>query len=121
MSETSVTTQIGPSDADLDAWLKSLAQPSPATDDKGRIDRIARLERLKGAVSAAQARETVEFKASQLAEQKAAGMKSGDLGKGLSAEVALARRESPTRGSRLASILGNAPLADLGSSGALDR
>ncbi|MGI8701122.1 MAG: HNH endonuclease, partial [Nocardioidaceae bacterium] len=75
--------------------------PSPALDDAARIDRIRALEELKGAVAAAQAREAVEFKASQLADQKAAGVPARDLGKGISGQLALARRESPHRAARL--------------------
>jgi hypothetical protein len=67
----------GPSAADLVALLAALALPSPETTDAARIDRIALLERVKGAVSAAQARETVTFKASQAAAQRAAGARAG--------------------------------------------
>jgi hypothetical protein len=61
------------------------------------------LERIKWAASAAQARETVVFRASQLAGQRAAGVPVGDLGKGIGAQVALARRESPSHASLVAS------------------
>ncbi|MDP9317515.1 MAG: HNH endonuclease, partial [Actinomycetota bacterium] len=90
--------------ADLDGWLDCLSHPSPAADDAARIDRIDRLERLKAAAAAAQAREAVAFKASQLAEQGAAGVSARDLGKGIGAQVALARRESPYLGARLVGL-----------------
>lgn len=92
---------MGATAADLAGWLEVLSCPSPATDDAARIDRIRRLEQLKGAVAAAQAREAVAFKASQLTEQRAAGVSARDLGKGISAQVALARRESPHKGGQL--------------------
>ncbi|MDP9317917.1 MAG: HNH endonuclease [Actinomycetota bacterium] len=62
------------------------------------------MERIKWAASAAQARETVVFRASQLAEQRAAGVPVGDLGKGIGAQVALARRESPSHAARLVGL-----------------
>ena len=74
------------------------------SDDAALIDAISALERLKGAAAAAQARLTVAFKASQLQEQRAAGVRSSDLGRGIGAQVALARRESPHRGGRLVGL-----------------
>jgi hypothetical protein len=94
----------GPTAALLADVKSSLALDSPATDDAGRIDRIRALEELKQAVCAAQAKETVRFKASQLAEQAAAGVRRRDLGKGISEQIALARRESPGRTSRLVAL-----------------
>lgn len=51
----------------LRSVLASLAEFDHAPDDAARIDRIALLEQLRGAVAAAQAREMVEFEASQVA------------------------------------------------------
>ena len=93
-----------PSVADLDRFLTSLGQPSTGIGQAGRIDRIAVLEKLKAAAAAAQARETVAFKQSRLAEEQAAGIPVRKHGKGLAGEVALARRESPNRGSRLVGV-----------------
>jgi len=64
------------------------------------IEQIARLEELKGAAAAAQARATAVFAARQRAEQKAAGASAADVGKGIGAQIALARRESPYWGAR---------------------
>jgi hypothetical protein len=64
------------------------------------VDQIARLEELKGAVAAAQARAAVAFAATQRAEQQAAGVPASLVGRGVGAQVALARRESPHSGSR---------------------
>jgi hypothetical protein len=100
MSETFDWAAAGPTTADLRVILGSLAGPSPAADDAARIDRIRVLEEVKAALAAAQARETVAFKRSQLAAQQAAGVSTRTLGKGISAQVALARRESPHRGAR---------------------
>ncbi len=104
MSELREARSTGPSVAEIEAFVAGLALPSPESDDTARIDRIAALERLKGAVAAAQARETVAFKGSQLEVQQVAGVRPRDLGKGIGAQVALARRESPYAGSRLVGL-----------------
>lgn len=64
------------------------------------IDQIARLENLKGAVAAAQARATAVLAARQRAERQSAGVSAPDRAKGLGAEMPLARRESPYWGAR---------------------
>jgi hypothetical protein len=68
--------------------------------DAERIDRIRQLEELKSACTAAQALETDAFAVSQRAEQQARGVPAERLGKGISAQVALARRISPFEASR---------------------
>ncbi|MDQ6755102.1 MAG: HNH endonuclease, partial [Actinomycetota bacterium] len=70
-------------------------------DDAGRIDQIRVLEDLKAAAAAAQARITTDFNASQRLAQAGAGLPVKELGKGIGAQIALARRESPARGGRL--------------------
>ena len=106
MSESVVEAPVvtGPTLAQLQTFKEWLAQASSATDDAGRIDRIRALEELKHAISAAQANETVRFKASQLAAQQAAGVRWRRLGEGITEQVALARRESPGRAARLVSL-----------------
>lgn len=64
------------------------------------IDQISRLEELKGAAAAAQARATAVLAARQCAERRAAGVSAEDAGKGIAAQIALARRESPYLGAR---------------------
>jgi hypothetical protein len=93
-----------PTVGDLDLLLVALAQPSPAATDAERIDRIAVMERLKGALAAAQARETVAFKTSQLAAQKAAGVPKRRWAAGIVAQLGLARRESPAKTERLVTL-----------------
>lgn len=87
--------------ADLDELVVALGESSDVESDAERIDLLAAMERVKGALSAAQARLTVDFKASQLAEQKASGVRRRDLGKGIAAQIGLARHVSPYRGSGL--------------------
>jgi len=69
-------------------------------DDAERIDQIRWLEELKGAAAAAQARLTVSFADSQRRVQQQGGVRAKDVGKGIAAQVGLARRESPVRGAR---------------------
>jgi hypothetical protein len=69
-------------------------------DDAARIDLIRALEDLKAAASACQARVSVDFDESQRAAQQAAGVPAALLGRGIGAQVALARRESPHAGGR---------------------
>jgi hypothetical protein len=71
-----------------------------AAEDSERIDRIRLLEELKSVAAAAQAKETVEFAASQRAEQGATGMPAERVGRGIAAQVGLARRISPYRAMR---------------------
>ena len=87
--------------AELLAFAEGLGRLVAEDEDSAKIDRIAALERVKSAIAAAQAREAVAFKQSQLAAQEAARVPARDRGKGIGAQVALARRESPHRGGRL--------------------
>ena len=86
---------------DVRAMVTRLGSPRPALSDAERIKLISALEELKSAACAAQAQEAVAFKASQLAEQEAAGVPASQRGRGISAQVALARRESPHKAARL--------------------
>ena len=65
-----------------------------------RIDRIALLERIKGAVAAVQAAETVKFAQSQVDAQRAAGVDYRKLGRGIADQIALAVKVGPYEGSR---------------------
>src|SRR5687767_6946578 len=77
-----------------------LAIGTPLTDAE-RIDRLAALEDLKAAASAAQALLAAELDTSRRAAEEARGVPASEQGRGVSAEVALARRESPHAGGRL--------------------
>ncbi|WP_461170895.1 HNH endonuclease [Arthrobacter sp. Z1-15] len=65
------------------------------------IDEIRALEDLKNVITAAQARAAAAFDASTRTAQAAAGLKADQLGKGVAAQIALARRESPHNGAKL--------------------
>ncbi|MET3904651.1 DUF222 domain-containing protein [Paenarthrobacter sp. 4246] len=64
------------------------------------IDQLRGLEDVKSAIASVQARATVAFDLAQRREQAAAGIPVSEQGQGVGAQVALARRESPSRGSR---------------------
>ncbi len=99
------------------ALVVTLAAVDPFVSDAERVDQLAALERVKGACAAAQAAVTAAFVASQEQEQAerrqeragleggraasaASGARRGHLGRGIAGQVALARRESPARGSQ---------------------
>ena len=62
--------------------------------------KVAEFERLKAAAAAAQARVTAAWAAKRHAAEAAAGIPKSKRGRGLTAEVALARRDAAQRGSR---------------------
>lgn len=77
-----------------------LSAPVDGVGDAARIDELAVLERVKGAVAARQARVTDAFARSQQAEGAAVGVSPAEVGRSVCAQVALARRDGPARGSR---------------------
>lgn len=87
--------------AELEAFVSRLAAIDRDVDDADRVDQIAALERVKGAAAAAQARVSMDFDASQREVQAAEGVPARRRGAGVGAQIALARRDSPVRGSRL--------------------
>ncbi|WP_285250279.1 HNH endonuclease signature motif containing protein [Pseudarthrobacter sp. fls2-241-R2A-168] len=70
-------------------------------DGPGKIDQLRELEDVKSAAAAKQARIAVAYELAARQEQAAAGVHAHELGAGVGAEIALARRESPSRGARL--------------------
>ncbi|QEN13807.1 DUF222 domain-containing protein [Mycolicibacterium sp. ELW1] len=69
-------------------------------DQSAMVERIAELERLKAAAAAGQARLTAALDAARRSAEEAAGIPVRKRGRGLAAEVALARRDSPARGNQ---------------------
>jgi hypothetical protein len=78
---------------DLTAW-------DPGASEADLVEGIAVLERWKAAAAARQARLAAALDASRRAAEALAGMPADRRGRGVAAEVALARRDSPARGSR---------------------
>lgn len=93
------TTTI-PAREELTDLLGRLRGDASALSDGQRIDLIGALEELKAGAAAAQARLTVAFDASQRREQAAQGVPASKQGLGVHNQVALARRDSPHKGSR---------------------
>ncbi|WP_439939227.1 DUF222 domain-containing protein [Nocardia sp. N13] len=92
----------------VEDWIAELQGDGRGRSDAERIDLIGALERLSCAAAGAQAILTTEFDESQRAAAAAAGVPAARQGRGIAAQVALARRESPHRGERhlgLAKIL----------------
>ncbi|WP_306912598.1 HNH endonuclease signature motif containing protein [Arthrobacter sp. B3I9] len=83
--------------ADLTRNLAALPAPASAAE---LISETRELEDMKSALAARQARNAVAFDLAQRREQADAGMPADQLGAGVAAQIALARRESPARGSR---------------------
>jgi hypothetical protein len=81
-------------------WIDVLGSLDGEMTDAERVEVLGALEALKGAAAATQARTACDFDASQRAGQAAAGVPASRVGRGVAAQVALARRESPCRGSR---------------------
>ncbi|MDF2146958.1 HNH endonuclease, partial [Knoellia sp. p5-6-4] len=86
--------------ADLASFLERLPSLDTAVSDAERVDQLGLLEAVKHACAGAQASVAVAFDASQRAVQAAAGVPSRERGRGVAAQLPLARRESPARGSR---------------------
>ncbi len=89
-----------PSVGEVRSWRARLAGDGAGLDDAARIELLRALEELKCAAEGAQAAVTVELEDSQRAAAARAGVPAGRRGRGVGAQVALARRESPHRGQR---------------------
>jgi hypothetical protein len=87
----------------LDEMLAELAD-AVADDrpisDAARIDRIARLEKLRAVTAALQAAEAVRFAQCQVAEQIAADVHPSKIGRGIAEQIGLACRISPVIAAR---------------------
>lgn len=81
--------------------IGALASLAPGAAGAESIEEIRACEDLKSLVSARQARTTVAFDVAERTAQAAAGVPAAERGKGVAAQVALARRESPARGGML--------------------
>ncbi|MET4135958.1 hypothetical protein ABIC21_002175, partial [Pseudarthrobacter sp. PvP090] len=77
---------------------RALAAVRPARDSAGLIRQLREMEDVKSAAAASQARFAVTLDLLQRREQADAGMPAAELGTGVGAQIALARRESPAKG-----------------------
>ena len=69
-------------------------------DESALVEEISRLERVKSAAAAGQARAAAALDELRRADEAAAGVPKAKQGRGVASEVALARRDSPARGGR---------------------
>ncbi len=86
--------------AGMAGLLRALACLPENLSDAGLVDRIRLLEEIKSAASAGQARASAALKQSVVGAEARQGIPADQRGKGVASQVALARRESPHKGSR---------------------
>lgn len=84
----------------LSGILAVLAAVDPPPDQAARIDVITAAEKLKGAATAVQVRATVAFASTQADRDRSRGVDPAATSRVVGAQVGLARRQSPTSGSR---------------------
>lgn len=77
-----------------------IADFDPQADEAALVARLTRMERLKSAAAADQARCAAALDAKRRAAEAAAGMPAAKRGRGVGSEIALARSDSPHRGGR---------------------
>ncbi|WP_422749999.1 HNH endonuclease [Mycobacterium sp. WMMD1722] len=80
--------------------FEELASVDVCADEAALVQRLAALETAKAAAAAGQARVTALLDARRRAAEAAAGVPAAQRGRGLAAEIALARRTSPNQGGR---------------------
>ncbi len=80
--------------------LTALSAVDPHADEAALTEQIAELERVKSAAAAGQARAAAALDELRRADEAAAGVPTRKRGRGVASEIALARRDSPTRGGR---------------------
>lgn len=80
--------------------ITALTSVDVEADEAVLVERIAVLEKVKSAAAAGQARAAALLDAKRRATEAAAGVPAAKRGRGLASEVALARRDAPSCGSR---------------------
>ncbi|MFJ5956150.1 HNH endonuclease [Paenarthrobacter sp. NPDC092416] len=85
----------------VEALLAGVGSFLAGADSAALIDQIRGLEEVKSGIAALQARLAIAFEMDQYREQAEAGVPAPEQGQGVAAQLALARRESPNKGSRL--------------------
>lgn len=80
--------------------LVQFSRVEPGATEAELTARIQELEQIKSAAAAGQARAAAALDTARRAADAAAGVPAAKRGRGVGREVALARRDSPARGSR---------------------
>ncbi|WP_431841458.1 DUF222 domain-containing protein [Calidifontibacter indicus] len=86
-------------DAELATALRLVTGTRSAATDFDRVTQIEQLQTLLDAAHGALARLSVAFEESQLASQRSEGVLARERGRGISDQIALARRITPTQAS----------------------
>ncbi|MBT2537911.1 HNH endonuclease signature motif containing protein [Arthrobacter sp. ISL-69] len=92
---------VAPHGASIEDLIVALGAVRLSTNSAGLIDQLRGLEELKSAAAGLQARAAVAFDGVERRAQVEKGTPTSELGQGIAAQIALARCESPARGSRL--------------------
>lgn len=101
-SNTGATAAALPSAEEIHEFMSRLATGDGAgMSDAERIDFLRAAEELKCVAEGAQAQVTLEFEASQRSEQARGGVRAERQGRGVAAQIGLARRASHHRGVRM--------------------
>lgn len=90
--------------AAVSAWIRRLSRQAVSAasgTDAEFVDSLRLLEELKAAASAVQAQLAVALDVSLRGAHSRSGLPQEQQGRGVSAQIALARRESPARGGRI--------------------
>lgn len=80
--------------------FESVAEFDPEASEAALVERITVMERVKSAAAADQARATAALDEKRREAEAARGIAAGQRGRGLGAEVGLARHDSPKRRKR---------------------
>ncbi|MET0526039.1 MAG: DUF222 domain-containing protein [Nocardioides sp.] len=101
MFDSTVSGTPAPSLPELRAMLARLASLDGAGASQAElVDQLTAMEQLKSSLAAAQARVTATLAATRSRAEAAAGVPAVDRCRGLAAEIALARHDSPVRGNQ---------------------
>ncbi|MCZ9882136.1 HNH endonuclease [Arthrobacter sp. B2a2-09] len=87
--------------AQIEDLLGAVSSLRLGSDSTELINQLRGLEDLKSAVAGLQARIAVAFDGAQRSSEAGQGVPTDEQGRGVGAQIGLARRESPARGSRL--------------------
>jgi hypothetical protein len=97
---SAVQQQLSAESVTIESMFEHLASVDAAADESALIERIAELERAKSAAAAGQARAAAALDTARRAADAEAGVPAARRGRAVASEIALARRDSPARGSR---------------------
>jgi hypothetical protein len=101
LTRTASPCGVADPSAGVQDLIAAVGSIRPCADSAGLIDQPRGLEDLKSVAAGMQARLATEFDGVERRAQAENGTPAAELGQGIAHQLALARRESPARGSRL--------------------